>query len=495
MAAKLANVTNDKRYHRLRVRYRRNWVGFSVAVCDTNPTLQQIKILTGVQQVGSRISCSSGHGTGKSHVSAVIVWAYLLFEVDCNIVLTANTAAQITSVLWKYLKKTWKVICKNFPWLEQYFVVTDTAIYATHAKGVWCVTPKTASKGNEEALAGQHNKHYLVIVDEASAVGDKALGVLRGALTEEDNRMLMLSQPTRPSGFFYDTHHSLKHSEQNPDGAWTSFILSSAESPLVTPKFIMEKYLEYGGFDDPEFQIKVLGQFPKNASGYLLSRAACERAQRAPVQLSKDWGWVACADIGNGRDRSVLSIFRVSGHDHDRRVIPVSCQEMPSTIDPVDFARHIIKEVKDNPLYPNITVCVDADGVGHSTARLCEDAGLNVQRIRWGFPCFSDTDKNRFYNLRAMANVMARDAVNTGRMRIDGNKKTIDQASRIPSKITETGHWLMMKKEDMKKQLNISSPDRWDTYCFAFLASYTPARNKISESAAENRSQFDDLVA
>ncbi|MDW4789171.1 terminase, partial [Escherichia coli] len=76
--------------------------------------------------------------------------------------------------------------------------------------------------------------------DEASGISDKAIGVMTGALTEEDNRMLMLSQPTRPSGYFYDSHHSRAKTPDNPKGIWTAIVLNSEESPFVTPQFIKE---------------------------------------------------------------------------------------------------------------------------------------------------------------------------------------------------------------------------------------------------------------
>ncbi|TOE56077.1 terminase, partial [Vibrio parahaemolyticus] len=71
-------------------------------------------------------------------------------------------------------------------------------------------------------------------------------GIITGALTGQDNRILLLSQPTRPSGYFYDTHHKLAKRPGNPDGVYTAITLNSEESPLVTPAFIKMKLAEYG---------------------------------------------------------------------------------------------------------------------------------------------------------------------------------------------------------------------------------------------------------
>jgi hypothetical protein len=80
-----------------------------------------------------------------------------------------------------------------------------------------------------------------------------------------------------------------------------------------------------------------------------------------------------------------------------------------------------------------------------------------------------------------MANILARDAVKSGRLRLDGNEKTLDQASRIPCALNERGQWVMMPKEKMRTELGLPSPDRWDTYCFAFIVDYISAATVITE--------------
>jgi len=88
---------------------------------------------------------------------------------------------------------------------------------------------------------------------------------------------------------------------------------------------------------------------------------------------------------------------------------------------------------------------------------------------------FAQKDKDRFVNQRAYANIMARDAIKSGRMRIDAGPKTAEQASKIPYMMNEEGRLVMMRKEHMRQKLNIKSPDRWDTYCFTFIVDYVPA--------------------
>lgn len=485
---KIKNITSDPRWRDLVIKYRYDWGLAAVQLFGSIPTHQQDEILESVQEVGSKTTVTSGHGTGKSFMTSIMILTYMILYPNANVIIIANKIAQVMIGVFKYLRDNWKECIKRNPWLEQYFVITDTSFYAVGGKGVWGVKPKGFRLGNEEALAGEHAKHMLIIVDEASGVSDKAFGFITGALTEKDNRILLLSQPTRPSGFFYDTHHKLAKHPNNPNGMYTSIILNSEESPLVTPEFIKMKLAEYGGRDNPEYQIKVLGQFPKSVSGMLLGRDEVERASRRKVYLEKGWGWLALGDVGNGRDKSVLNICRVSGaRGERRRVVSFKLIEMDGNCDPVSFGDFIHLEC-DPSIYPNITIAVDSDGVGSDTASVLERRGRNVVRIRWGKPMFTKYDRSRFINQRAYANISAQRAIRSGRMRIDKDPKTADQASKIPIRTDENGRWVVMRKDMMRAKLNIRSPDRWDTWCFTQIVDYVPANEAFYGDSESTRS-------
>lgn len=483
------SVVDDPRWQELVLLYRYDWISAAEVMFGKVPTWQQEMIIEAVQEVGSKTSVSSGHGTGKSDMTSIMILCYMIFFPGARIILVANKLQQVKTGIFKYLKENWKTCVKRFPWLKKYFTVTDMQFFATESKGAWEVVPKGFRLGNEEALAGEHATHMLYIIDEASGVSDKAFGIMKGALTQEDNRLLLISQPTRTSGEFYDSHHRLAITLDNPDGIYRAIKLNSEESPLVTLKFIREKLVDYGGRESPEYLIKVRGEFPSSLSGFLLGRDEVERAQRRKVYLAKGWGWVACCDVGNGRDKSVLSIFRISGYDRYRRVVPHKVMEMESTVTPSRFADYIYSEC-DPVIYPNITIVIDGDGVGATTADVLEEKhGVIAQRIRWGFPLHNKELKKRFINQRAYANVYAANAVRQGRMLIDKAGKTADEASKIPVFLNEAGQWVCMPKEQMRTKLNLHSPDHWDTYCFTQLANYIPANEVLSRDDETRRDE------
>ncbi|UTM60455.1 terminase (plasmid) [Photobacterium sp. CCB-ST2H9] len=489
MARKLKRITSDPRYWELVKKYRYDWIGFAVELVGKTPTWQQEEIIIPTQETGSRVSVASGHGTGKSDMTSIMILAYMILYPDANVVIVANKIAQVQQVIWKYLNINWKQLCKNVPWIEQYFTLTDTQFYATASKKTWFATPRGCRVGNEESLAGSHAKHLFYIVDEASGVSDAAFGVMTGALTEKDNRMLLLSQPTKNSGYFYDTHNKLAY----PRGRWVSIKLNSEESPLVTLQFILDKRLEYGGREAAEYLIKVRGEFPKTISGYLLGRDELDKAVHYRPILDDDWGWIACVDVGNGRDKSVLNIMKVSGHRVNRKLVTHRISEMEGTVDPVRFADIIFAECSDER-YPNITIVVDSDGQGYDTATLLERKKMRVQRIHWGKRMHSTKDRERFFNQRAYAHIAFRDGIRSRRIRIDSNVKTAEQGSKLPCTINEAGQNVMMPKPIMKQKYNIKSPDRTDTYCFGMLANYTPANVVITNDMVDERNNAENWV-
>lgn len=472
---RIKSIRTDKRWVELVKQFRHNWLLAPLYLFLFKPTLHQLQLLFAAEKEGCRVTVSSGHGTGKSSQIAIVVLIYMIVYPEARVILVANKLDQVKIAVLKNIKIYWRELIKIHPWFEEYYTLTDETFYENGSKGIWELSPKACKAGNEEALAGEHAKHMLWIVDEASGLSDKAFSVITGALTEDDNRLILLSQPTKGNGFFWRTHNDPAIMRD-----WVQLVFNSEESRLVTNKFILEKFRQYGNDrNSPEYMIKVRGLFPKDYKGYLLTPDDMLRATRARPKLSKsEWGWVFTCDVGNGRDSSVININRVSGDGYERRSVNNQVIEYEGSIDPVNFGREIIALVKTG-LYPNVTVAIDADGVGGSTCQIVEEAGITVQRIRWGLPCFSDQDVKRFVNKRAMATIMTQHAIRSGRMLIDRSQKTNLQGSKIPFLIDDKGRFIIEKKKVMKDKYGIPSPDRFDTYCFIALVDVTPANSIV----------------
>ena len=174
-------------------------VGFSEDVLDFHPDDKQKEIMLSVRD-HKRTSVRSGQGVGKTAtVACIIIW-YMLFRDVAKIIATAPTKQQLNIVLWPEIAK-WL----TDTYAENFLTLTKTMLYMVGYELEWFATAKTATK--KENMAGLHADNMLIIVDEASGVSDEILETLLGTITGVDNRILFISNPTRNSGIFYDSHH------------------------------------------------------------------------------------------------------------------------------------------------------------------------------------------------------------------------------------------------------------------------------------------------
>lgn len=315
MPKKIKALTADPRWEKFCLAYAFDPTRFAIEVCGLQVTWQQIDLFDSLAPFGSRTTVSSGHGTGKTRALATGALWHLLCYADSNTYLTAPKLATLQEGVWKELS-TIKEHIETGPhaWIAEYFEIKAKKVYVKGASMRWFIMCRTAPRGSPEGMAGTHNNYLLWMADEASGIPDPNLKVISGALTDARNRWIMCSQPTRSSGFFYETHHGLS---ADNDGPWNNMVMNSEESPIVSDNFIADKILEYGGKESTEYQVKVQGRFPENSDRYLLGRGAIERRIDAPRVIGENepYGNLLLVDVGAGmyRDKTVAVHARVIG--------------------------------------------------------------------------------------------------------------------------------------------------------------------------------------
>jgi len=514
MSKKGIRLLDHPDYPEIVRRYAYDLVRFSVEVFGYKPTPQQVSLYRATQLLGSRTSVSSGHGTGKTFSFALIAFWHLIFYQKSNTFITAPKLDTVKDGVWKEFADHHETMINNgFGWLADYIVVEAKKVFIRDHKMNWFIIPKSAPRGSPTNLAGTHRISLLWIADEASGIPTANFGVIGGALTEgERNRFLMASQPTQPSGFFYDTHHrmSIKNG-----GVWLSLVFNSEHSPRVSHSFLKEKMLEYGGRDSMEYSIKVLGEFPDKAEGLLLGRSEVESAFADSCVLDSDeWGWLLSSDIGGGnyRDDSTLVRAKVVGNgDYEysedgeareaRRVHVVSVPLCTNSKNPVQFSGAIYQYITEENIVSD-HILIDKGGGGDTVCYNLEQKGVPmVTPVIWGKPCFRNKSKDRFRNQRAQCNASAARAVKEGRLTFDKSipqdivTKIMDQASRIPFFFDEYQRIQIKSKKDMMAD-GLSSPDIWDSIAQLFLedAFYTPT-NKSTQYDDEKQKVLDAMIA
>lgn len=233
---------------------------------EVNPSDQQLEGLANFPKT-KRMTIRSGHGTGKDAFASWIIMYFLCTRAYAKVVCTAPTNRQLGDILWSELSKWFR----KSRIADDFIIQKDKIFHKDAPKEWWCraVSPsvKASKEDQAETLAGFHGDHLLIVVDEASGVPDPVYIPLEGALTQEDNRVLLIGNMTKNVGYFYDTHF---HAGISKD--WCKLHWDSRKSSNVTKEMIQYFAAKYGE-DSNIFKIRVVGDPPDASENTLISLA------------------------------------------------------------------------------------------------------------------------------------------------------------------------------------------------------------------------------
>lgn len=197
-----------------------------------------------------RHSVRAGHGVGKDCVLAILALWFPLTHYDAKCVITANSQDQLRDTTWPELRK-WS---RHLPdALQQQIAIEEERLYIKAAPEMSFVVRRTASKDRPEALQGFHAAHVLFLINEASGIPDIVFEIAQGAMSTEGAMAALFSNPTRSSGFFFDTHHTLR-------SHWRTWHVNCEDVPRARGHIeeIAAKYRK----DSNTYRVRVLGEFP-----------------------------------------------------------------------------------------------------------------------------------------------------------------------------------------------------------------------------------------
>lgn len=281
-------------------RWRESPLLFVTECIGATPSRQQAEALRLVPKT-KRMSIRSGHGTGKDAFAA---WVLIWFEATrpyAKSACTAPTARQLSDILWSEISK-WLRMSK----ISDEFVIQKDKIFNKESSREWwirAISPSVKASKEEQAetLAGLHGDHLLLVVDEASGVPDPMYVPLEGALTQEDNRVLLIGNMTRNTGYFYDTHFHPTLCKQ-----WTRLHWDSRESENVSPTYCEYMATKYG-IDSNVFRIRVMGDPPLEDDTSLIPLSWAEACIDNEIQIPEDSPLYLGVDVARyGDDKSII---------------------------------------------------------------------------------------------------------------------------------------------------------------------------------------------
>lgn len=368
------------------VRYAFPWGEAGPLAGETGPDGWQTDILDtlGEQIVSGRddalataiqIAVASGHGVGKTTlVSFIILW-WMSTRPDCQIVVTANTANQLSTTTWRELAK-WHQLAINAHW----FKWTATRFFAISRPATWYASATPWSEHNAQAFAGKHEHEMLMLFDEASNIPDIIWETAAGALTTPGACWIAFGNPTRNTGRFRECFGRERH-------RWITRQVDSRTAKMANTAQLQQWVDDYGE-DSDYVRVRVRGLFPRVGDVQLIGTDVVETAMEnelAPAAFAH-FPKLLGVDVARfGDDFSV--IYRRQG--------PMLFEPRSfNRIDTMALAAHVFDEARD---FGTRMVFVDGVGVGGGVVDRLRELGLDVVDVQSGEAA---TEPKRFKNRR-----------------------------------------------------------------------------------------------
>lgn len=296
-----------------------------------------------------RTSTLSGHGSGKSALSAFVTDFIMSTRPHCKGIVTANTSTQLETKTWAEISK-WSKRLINAHWFK--ITTGRGAMKMVHVDhpDTWFTSGIAWRENATEAFAGQHavDSTSFYLYDEASGIPNTIFETGKGGLTDGEPMEFLFGNGTRNSGYFYDTHNSLKH-------RYTTRQIDSRDVEGTNRSYFEEMIEDYG-LDSDIVKVRVRGMFPSQSAQQFISADVYDMAvKRELPEIDMFQPIVLGVDVARfGDDETV--IWTRQGNDA-RSIEPIRLGKLRTTEVANLVFEHALKHQAD-------AVFVDGGGVG-----------------------------------------------------------------------------------------------------------------------------------
>jgi phage terminase large subunit len=461
----------------------------------------QLEIVLSVRD--NRITTvASCHAIGKSFTASAVAAWYLSAYPDSILVSTAPTFRQVQDILWREMNGRYEGA--RVPLGGKMNQVRWNLGANWFGVGL--------STNDPDRFQGYHAKsgRLLVIGDESAGIPEPIFEAVDAVLTSEDNRLLMIGNPTSSSGSFFESHrpgypaHKIKvDAFKTPNFTYNNIrneadlILAMEGDPelgieprklvlsrpyLISPIWVYERIKKWG-IESPVYEARVLANFPTQGEDTLIPlnwiEAAATEARREGEHIVSNGQEKFIDGIDKGDPRYGIDVARfgsdrtVITHRLGNNVQHLATYSKEDTMQTTGRIQNLLMQD-----YRALAM-IDVIGVGAGVVdRLMEiqreiartEGTKDVTRIiavNVAEACDDDEDKLRFVNKRALYYWRLRELFEKGNIAIPNDEELIVELSAIKFKYDSSGRMLIEKKEDMKKRL-LKSPDKADSLMLSF---------------------------
>lgn len=495
---------------------------------------------------------AAGHGVGKSYLTAVLAcwWIDTHPIGEARVLSTAPTTAQVRGIVWREIQIMHRKAAERYAlYLAAEKAGEDSSMFPDHPlpgyitssatwrnfDGLELGSGRTPPRGREgDAFQGIHGGVFA-IADEAVGVSEDMIQTLRNNTTANDDRILMIANPTNPASAMGQMWNDPKKSSM-----WSKITISVLDSPHFTdegktlPESVMKymtdkdyvesKKVEYGE-DSANYISRVLGQWAMDSGMIVFLDEVIEIGKATtvipgpndPIRLGfdvarseqGDWSYLYTAQEGEVYQTHEWRLedpndpeswnevelekprptgkrgIRIRYLDRWRGLpfFPVHNQYGQRTVDQAANERvhaHMLEQQAEE-------IRIDGDGIG---GQMIENM-IDINRGEYGIISVHGNDpspdKSTWYNVRAHSYMMLAQRMRMGEVDIeaddiDGVHPLCKELGVIEYKFASgyAESILILSKRDLKEK-GIKSPDAADAANYAAMNIAIDTSRQIGE--------------
>lgn len=338
-------------------------------------------------------------------------------------------------------KRMPEALREEFDWTSERFVMKSSPQESF-------AVARTARPEKPEALQGFHSEHVLFVIDEASGVAEEVFQVAEGALSAENAFVIMAGNPTRTQGYFFDSHHRMRH-------RFGCLQVNGEKVGRVSQDFIEDMRQKYGA-DSNVYRVRVLGEFPRSDDDSVIpldwAMSAVDRQVESLASFLPVWG----VDVARfGGDRTAIAKRQAN-----RLLEPIKWWRGKDTMQ----VSGLIKLEYEDAFPKPAEILVDSIGLGAGVVDRCRELGLPVRGVN---VAESPSIREQYMRLRDELWFAARQWFQDRACAIPEDNELIAELTLPKYSTTSAGKILIESKDEMKKR-GVSSPDLADAFCLTF---------------------------
>jgi len=268
-------------------------------------------------------------------------------------------------------------------------------------------------------------------------------------MSTHNAKTIMVGNPNRASGFFYDAFY--RNSE-----SWQTMTVSCADADTVDPQYIDDMKRQYGE-DSNVFRVRVLGLPPTTDDNAIMGRVLVESAVGRDVEATNVlpvWG-IDIARMGSDR----CALCKRKGNVITEPIKHWGGKDLMETVG-IIVAEYESTPYKDRPS----EILIDSIGLGAGVVdRLVEldlpARGINVAE--------SSSMNDRYMRLRDELWFKCREWLEQKDVLIPDQEELVNELTAVQYEILSSGKFKVESKEQMKKR-GYRSPDIADALMLTF---------------------------